>query len=359
MARGLGWLIGSGALLCLGLVACGDDDSAAGTTSGGCTTDIECKGDRVCEDGECVDPHGAGDSDGGSGSGGSTHDGGTAAEAGSGGKGTSGQGGGTSGSGGTHGGAGSMVIDDPELEAACSLDCMARNDAACEMNIGSLDQCLGQCLVIDESNHGYCLDEMTARYACLASGGYSCVSGYPQPKATCLPEAQALATCSQMTPCRMFCDKAAGTCAPAGDECMVQCMEQTSMFEDAICGIYYTQLISCWGTDLSCENGKPAVGKCGSAVAEVADCVGRRNEACDGFCWAADALGCAPADCVTACKVKTSDSNCGSYYRSLIECSYEYSGQGLALSCVGGEPTPDPTECMSQKQQYDMCMATH
>src|SRR5678809_1256325 len=110
MARGLGWLIGSGALLCLGLVACGDDDSAAGTTSGGCTTDIECKGDRVCEDGECVDPHGAGDSDGG---------------------------------------AGSMVIDDPELEAACSLDCMARNDAACEMNIGSLDQCLGQCLVID------------------------------------------------------------------------------------------------------------------------------------------------------------------------------------------------------------------
>ena len=56
------------------------------------------------------------------------------------------------------------------------------------MNIGSLDQCVAQCLVIDESTQGYCLDEMTARYACLASGGYACVSGYPQPKATCSPE---------------------------------------------------------------------------------------------------------------------------------------------------------------------------
>lgn len=352
MARRLGLGIGSSLLLLLTMTACGDDDSSAAEAAGGCTTDIECKGDRVCEQGECVDPHGGGDS-GASASGGSNaQDGGAATGGGTGGT------GGKSGSGGRSGGAGSTVIDDPELEQACSLDCMARNDAACEMNIGSLDQCLGQCLVIDEANQGYCLDEMTARYACLASGGYSCVSGYPQPKATCATEALALSTCTQMTPCRSFCDRAAGECAPAGDECMTACMEQQSSFEDAICSIYYTQLLSCWGQDLSCENGKPAVGKCGAQVAEVADCVGRRNEACDGFCWAADVLGCAPSDCLSTCKAKTDDATCGHYYRSVIECTYQSGNRDLGLECDAGQPVPDATMCMSQLQQYAMCMQT-
>lgn len=94
------------------------------------------------------------------------------------------------------------VIDDPELEQACSRDCEARLAAGCSMNVGSLDQCLAQCLVVDESSQGYCLDEMTDRYSCSASGGYTCVSGYAQPRSTCLAEPTALSKCSQMTPCK-------------------------------------------------------------------------------------------------------------------------------------------------------------
>ena len=78
----------------------------------------------------------------------------------------------------------------------------------------SLDQCLGQCLIIDEVNNGYCLDEQREQYACLAAGGYTCVSGYPQPEATCISELTALSQCQQLAPCRMFCEQVGGECAP-------------------------------------------------------------------------------------------------------------------------------------------------
>ena len=147
---------------------CGDDDTGSGAgASGGCITDVECKGDRICVDGACVSPDAA-PGDGGlrGGAGGSRGSAGSKAG-----------GGATSGASGRSGASGSGVIDDPELERACGLNCEARTDASCEMNIGSLDQCLAQCLVIDEANRGYCLDEQTAHFACTASGGRRGVGG--------------------------------------------------------------------------------------------------------------------------------------------------------------------------------------
>jgi hypothetical protein len=326
---------------------CGDDDtgSGAGASGGGCITDVECKGDRICADGVCVSPDDAPDGGSRGGSGGSR------ATAGSNG------GAGDSGMSGARGGrGGSSPVDDPELERACGLNCEARIDAACEMNIGSLDQCLAQCLVIDEVQRGYCLDEQTDQYACMASGGYTCVSGYPQPKSTCIAEAQALSTCSQMTPCREFCARAAGECAPEGEECVTSCREQQGGFGDALCGIYYTQLLSCWAQKLSCVDGKPAIGECGAAAAEIADCVARRNHECDGFCWAADALGCGASDCVATCKTKSDETSCGHYYRRVVECTY--GNRALALSCEDGVPTPDATMCASDIMQYQNCMQT-
>ena len=341
------------------VVGCGDDDDAAnGAGSGeGCITDVECKGDRICEDHECVDPEDADDRDGsssgrgGSGSSGasagstSDRDGGTAGtRAGSGGR------GGSSGA----GSGGSKVIDDPELERACGLNCEARTEAACEQNVGSLDQCLAQCLVADEATRGYCLDEQTAVFACQASGGYACVSGYPQPKATCAVEALALSKCSQMTPCRDFCARAAGDCAPEGDACVTSCMEEQNSFGDATCGFYYTRLLACWGQKLTCEDGKPAIGECQAEGAEIAECIARRNHECDGYCWAAESLGCGADDCVTTCKAKSDESSCGTYYRRMIECTYR--SRMFALTCEAGTPTPDPMTCSSEIQQYDSCM---
>jgi len=334
------WLGLRGAFIAVVLIGCGDDSGGAGLGDG-CTTDAECKGDRICVERECVDPaagDGDGDGDGDAGPGD--------------GDGDSGEGGtsGMSGAGGTGG-----RIDDPELEAACTAHCEARDEAGCEMDL-SLDQCTGQCLIIDEVNHGYCLDEQRDQYACLAAGGYTCVSGYPQPQSTCIAQVTALSQCSQLAPCRMFCDRVAGDCAPEGDECVSDCQAKQMGFEDAICGIYYSQLLSCWAQNgVTCEGDQPAIGSCGPQVAEIADCIGRRNTDCDGFCWAAEQLGCGTSDCVTECQAKIDETYCGSYYRSVMDCSI--GSRALNVKCEGGEPVVDETACASAIEQHAMCVA--
>lgn len=320
-------------------VACGSSGSTS--SEGACITDSQCKGDRICEGGVCVDPHGASGT-GGSGASGAGAAGGT---------------GGSSAYNGKRPQAGNGVIDDPELEQACSLDCQARQSAACPMNPGSVDQCMAQCLVIDESTQGYCLDELTARYACSASGGYTCVSGYAQPKSTCIAESTSYSTCSQKIPCWSFCDALPEGCDAAGAGCFDSCTMQQKQFTDAICGVYYNQLLACWARGVTCNDGKPAVGTCGAAVAEVADCVGRRNHVCDGYCWAAEALGCGSSDCVTNCKAKADASVCGSYYRNLVDCATS-SSRELNLTCESGQPVINTSACMSYLQQYDSCMMT-
>lgn len=349
--------------LCLWACAagCGDDSGgSAASGGGGCTTDVECKGDRICMGGACVDPGGAD----AAGDGGASASGGDRADAGGGVAGADAAdggvlsgGGGRGGSGATGGTGGSAgrpaVIDDPALEQACSLNCEARKAAACEMDIGSLDQCLAQCLVVDEVNSGYCLDEQRAHYACLASGGYSCISGYPQQKATCAAESLALAECNQQAPCRTFCEQAAGQCAPSGEGCVTSCNETKGGFEDAICGIYYTQLLSCWNRNGACDGDRPAIEPCRAEVSEVADCIALRSHECDGFCWAADQLGCGSSDCVSSCMTKTEEVSCGSYYRRVIDCTV--GSRELLLACEGGEPTPDALRCESDITQWETC----
>src|SRR5262245_24972961 len=113
--------------LALAAASCGDD--AAPATRDGCTSDKACKGDRICVDRECVDPETAADRDGG----------GDPSSAGEGaGRGASGAGGSDAGSnpggrdaGTDPGSAGRTVIDDPDLERACILNCEARDAANC------------------------------------------------------------------------------------------------------------------------------------------------------------------------------------------------------------------------------------
>lgn len=328
------------------VAACGDDAQDGAAAGDGCTTDVECKGDRICVDRQCVDPEDAPPDtpDGGGGGAGRSaarQDGGVPPRAGSGAAGRSGA-------------AGNPVIDDPELEHACSLDCEARHAASCSMNIGSLDQCLAQCLIIDEANQGFCLEEQTDLYACRASGGYACVSGYPQPKATCIVEAQAVSQCSQKAPCRRLCERKASVCGDENPDCESECLAEQNGFEDAICGIYYTQLVTCWGQNLVCEEGSVNAAMCGGAISEVADCIGRRNTDCDGFCWAAELIGCGSESCVEDCKAKIDETSCGHYYRSVIDCAI--GSHMLNVSCEDGEPIPSTTGCSSQIQQYESCM---
>jgi hypothetical protein len=339
--------------LVVAYTGCGDDDSGgAAAAGGGCTTDVECKGDRICMAGACVDPE-TGEPDGASGSG--------AIEPGDGGSepgsdaGTPAGGGGAGGSSSAgRGGTGSRpVIDDPALEEACSLNCEARKAAECEMDIGSLDQCNAQCLIADEVNNGYCLDEQRAQYACLASGGYACIQGYPQQKATCTSETLALSQCHQGAPCRTFCEQAAGVCAPDGDACITACDDMQNGFDEAFCSIHYMQLLSCWNRNGACDGDRPTVQPCLAEVSEVADCLGRRTHECDGYCWAADQLGCGASDCVETCMARADEVSCGSYYRRIIDCTI--GSRQIGFACEDGEPEPDAVLCGSDIMQWQTC----
>jgi len=318
------------------LSSCGDDSGPAAPLEG-CGSDSDCKGERICMGGECVDP----DDPGGGGSGRSSssgRDGGAAQDSGS----------------APSGGSAAMPIDDPELEQACISDCEARQVPACTMNLGSLDQCMAQCLIIDEANQGYCLEEQTDLYACRASGGYSCVSGYPMPKATCLMEAQEVSKCSLDLPCRRYCDMSEAACTPDGEECLANCRAQQTGFEDLSCMFDYNQLLACWTQNGTCQTDQPAAEPCAEMVAEVADCIASRNHACDGFCWAAELLGCGSEDCVSTCMATSESSTiCGSYYRNLMSCTFQ--SRDLRLACVDGVPTPT-AECDSAAMQYESCM---
>lgn len=132
-------------------------------------------------------------------------------------------------------------------------------------------------------------------------------------------------------------------------------MEDQNSFEDAICDYYYSSLVACWGRELVCNGDIPAVEPCGTQAAEVADCVARRGDECGGFCWAAEALGCGSADCITACHTKADETSCGSYYRSMLECTYD--NRALQMTCENGEPTPS-SECDAATMQYTTCVAS-
>jgi hypothetical protein len=86
----------------------------------------------------------------------------------------------------------------------------------------------------------------------------------------------------------------------------------------------------------------------------VADCIGRRQHACDGYCWVAEALGCGSDTCAQACRTKAGETTCGRYYRSLVERAFEHNM--IQMTCEAGEPTLS-SACASEKEQYTKCMS--
>ncbi len=342
----------------LSATACSSDDD--GTSLPGCGSDVDCKGDRVCENGQCVDPGATGGASGGSagsgtdgeagnpGDGGdSGGSGGEAAPGGSGGSGSAGETGGSSGTGGSDG------VDDPMLEAACIADCDAMTDAGCEETLPSHDQCVASCLMLDASLQGYCFKETRDYYACKADGGYSCLDGRAIPHSSCIEEQTARTECTLAVPCRKYCVTAVEeSCADDHQTCVEQCLDERKQL-DSSCAYDYDRLIACWTDRLICENGLPSPLECEEDLAEAAWCIGVHDEDCQGYCWAADILGCGSDTCVTDCREKMDDSRCGTYWRSALNCVLSLST--LNMSCSDGIPLPSGS-CAAEVQSYDDCL---
>jgi len=340
-------------LLCVAVSGCTGGEGGGGSSDGGgtfegCGSDADCKGDRICEDSVCVNPgSGGGDGDSpGDGDGDRPGDGDGDRPAGDGDGDSSGD------------GDRQAPLDDPALEAACMSDCQAKWDADCPAGFPSLDQCNGQCLIIDEINGGYCHDEQRAQYNCLAGGGYSCgVNDYAQPNSTCVVESQALQVCNQQVPCWTLCDQGEYGCSADRDSCVQKCDEDFAQFEDFLCANYYNQLLTCWGQQetLDCQGGKPSLAGCGPQVAEIGDCLDRYGETCDGFCWAAEQLGCGTG-CQASCTDNDEDVSCSYEWGRIIDCAL--GNRELYMRCDGDVAVPTG-ECASEVQNYDDCVLSN
>lgn len=235
-------------------------------------------------------------------------------------------------------------------------DCWAKDDANCEMGGPSVDQCRGQCLVVDEVNGGYCLDEQRRRYSCLASGGYVCANGYAQPNSTCVEQTQAVQECSRMIPCWTLCDQGDVGCSSDRDSCIQKCDQDfASLDELSICGAYYNQLVSCWGRQesLNCDGPRPSLEGCEAEVVQVGECIESRDETCDGFCWTAEALGCGDG-CLAPCQARAADSQCGNDYERIIDCAIDR--RALNMECDGDQPVAT-VDCVSDVREYEACLS--
>lgn len=341
------WGLGLAATLCVAS-AC-ETEQAPATLLSGCGSDADCKGDRVCESGLCVSPSGEG-ADGTASSTGAGDDGasetGVAGTSDTSGTQSDGESGGVPEGGGT-------PVDDPELEQACMRDCDARAAAACEMDL-SQDQCYAHCLVRDEANRGFCLDELSAQYSCLGSGGYTCVQGYPRAQSTCIAENLAYSECAQRIPCWDFCAAEHNGCKASEEACVTSCETELDGVEDAYsCQHDWQQLLSCWTWDdsFACGTDAPEVGGCGDEVGEVAECL-NREESCLGFCWAAELLGCGEG-CLADCQAKSDHPSCGRDHDRLVECAAGY--DGVRFSCEAGAPAISD-DCMSNMQDWQDCL---
>jgi hypothetical protein len=312
----------------------GSDGNGDDPTLPGCGSDADCKGDRICVDGNCVYPGAAGGEGGSAGS--------------------AGEGGGSGGAGGSSAGAGgSGGVTDAELEAACIADCDAVSEAGCKQTNITHDQCVASCLVLDSSLQGYCFEESRDYYACKAARGYECLNDRPIPHSSCVEEQAALTECTTARPCRKYCVTAVQEeCAEDESACVDQCLDDRKVL-DSSCGHDYDRLLLCWSEQLSCVGGRPSIAGCEEDAAEVADCIETHGEYCDGFCWAAELLGCGSAECIGDCKLKLGHDRCGSDYRSVLFCVVAY--DALNMECRDGVPQPDGN-CANEEQQYQQCL---
>jgi len=341
------------------IVACGgsgDDDTAPAAGSGNTPS----KGGSSGTLGNAGD-NGTGGSSG-------SASGGTTAKGGSGGTstakgGTSGTKGGSGGTstakGGTSGtigsaGASSDLLD--QIGEACKAECDAQYALDCAPASGNTLTCQLGCASQTSQLGDFCLAEYRDYIQCQADGGYDCVNSSPYPRSTCALQQQAFSQCVQHIGCKRYCAKVADLgCDDAPfDTCLDACIAG----DDALPGscVYSTETIAtCQATSSTKCDGKgldvPA--SCNYAVLSVAECVSDdSSNLCDGWCYAANHLGCGGTDCAADCAANKTATTCSSEWNSLLDCALFFDD----AACSGDRLIGNGI-CDNEQQAYDDCSA--
>jgi hypothetical protein len=337
----------------------GDDDSAttpntggtAGTKATGGDSGTDASGGAVDVGGGKGGTDGTGGSTGGAS--GSGAKGGTSASGGSGAK------GGAAGSSGTTGVSGNTNDLLDAIGEACKADCDAQFESDCAPANSNRLTCQLSCASSTTQLGDFCLAEYRDYVTCRGEGGYDCITSgtttYPYQRSTCALEQQAFSLCTQHLGCKRYCKQVLdlGCNDTPLEDCIDACTaEDTSLPSGCI---YRTENIaSCQATSGAvCEDdhlSTPAA--CATQVLSVAECISDdSDDLCDGWCWAADRLGCGAKDCTDDCASKKAPAMCGSEWDSLLDCVLFFDEGGCESDRLVGNSI-----CASEQTAYDSCV---
>lgn len=301
---------------------------------------------------------GSGGSDDGSGGTNAGATGGSAGESASGGTSAAGKGGGSGSGAGGKGGSISGNTDEllDRIETHCEADCEGQYALDCAPESSNALVCETSCVAATAQVGDFCLVEYDALVACRAEGGYSCVQEYPYPNSTCASEQLTYSECTRDIGCKRYCAKSIKeSCTDDSlDDCIAACLDEKAALPDD-CEVYFDGLPYCQATTAgaSCVDGKLSTpAGCAYSVMNVAECLSDESmDLCEGFCWAANRLGCGGEDCAADCAEKSEDATCGAAYADMLDCVMFFGD----AACVDGTFMGNGI-CDTEARAYATCL---
>jgi hypothetical protein len=363
------WCVGSLMVMAgLASVGCGGADSGNGTLtpsagksgSGGSGSDTGSGGSGGSTGGSGGSTGGSGGSTGGSG--GST--GGSGGSTGGSGGSTGGSGGSTGGTGGSSsgsGGSGAAATDDllDEIDAHCERSCDSQYALDCAPPSSNKLVCEANCVAQTAQLGDFCLREYADYVKCQADGGHACVQDTPYPNSTCAGQQLAFSQCAQHLGCKRDCKVSIdlGCTTETHDACTEACIANvTDLPDNGACSVYREQIAMCRATQAnpSCNGDEvltPAA--CAYWVLEVGACVQEESMSyCDGWCYAANTLGCGGDDCAAGCAAKVAHETCGTAWTEMMDCALFFGD----AACTADMGLMANGICESEVDTYTTCL---
>ena len=89
-------------------------------------------------------------------------------------------------------------------------------------------------------------------------------------------------------------------------------------------------------------------------VLEVGSCVQEESDSyCDGWCYAANSLGCGGDDCAADCAAKAADMTCGTAWNEMMNCALFFGD----AACTEDAGLMANGICDSETEAYTTCLS--
>lgn len=164
----------------------------------------------------------------------------------------------------------SLISAETKLLIGCLGACDAVAEPGCEKS--DIAECNKECAVLVRELAGFCGEEHSALFNCLAGTEYACVDGASQPvegPIPCYPYTLSTYGCLVGLTCKKYC-RAAQEAGCGADTCIKECEQGRPVSPD--CDEPYGALRACQIEKMACEGGSPVPVGCDAEQAALAAC---------------------------------------------------------------------------------------